>query len=58
MSNLYRKWWFWLLVIVVLVILYFILGALGIIPTYQCGSTMGPNGPVNWCQWRYGTIVG
>jgi len=54
----FKKWWVWLVLVVTLVSLYFILGKLGIIPTYQCGSTMGINGPVNWCQWSYGAIVG
>lgn len=56
--NLIKKWWFWLLVVLAIVILYFILGALGIIPTYQCGSTMGLEGPVSWCGWYRGTVVG
>ncbi len=38
---------------------WFILGyGLQIVPIYQCGSTMGPNGPVNWCEWATGLIVG
>lgn len=55
---IYRKWWFWLLLFLGIYLSYFILGALGIIPTYQCGSTMGIEGPVNWCKWSYGKIVG
>jgi hypothetical protein len=55
-----KKWWFWLLLIAILVILYYVLGNLGITPMYRCGSTMGPQGPVNWCQWLKGAgdIVG
>lgn len=57
--NLTKKWWFWILVILgILVMLYFILGALGVIPTYQCGSTMGTDGPIDWCTWSKGKIVG
>jgi len=58
MDLVYKKWWFWLMAVVVLVLLYVVLGVLGIIPTYQCGSTMGLNGPVNWCGWYRGTVVG
>ncbi|GEM_PF-6088982 len=47
-----------LLIMAILVLMYFILVALNIIPTYQCGSTMGINGTVNWCQWSRGIIVG
>jgi len=47
-------------IVVVSVIVYLELGKAGIVPTYRCGSTMGPNGPVKWCEWikGKGVVVG
>jgi hypothetical protein len=56
--EVFRKWWFYVVIAVIVIFLYYILGSLGVIPTYQCGTTMGPNGPVDWCDWHYGTVVG
>jgi len=57
-----KKWWFWLVVLVLLIALaltaYYILGMLGVIPTYQCGYTMGIDGPIKWCDWHRGVVVG
>jgi len=58
LKELIKKWWFWVIVILTIILLYFILGALGITPMYQCGSTMGPEGPVAWCAWHRGILVG
>ena len=44
--------------LIALGLIYLILAATGIVPTYQCGSTMGPNGPENWCGWYKGNVVG
>ena len=52
--ELFKNWWFWLIVVIMLIFLYLVLSKLGIIPHYCCGSTMGENGPVNWCGWYKG----
>lgn len=56
--KFYKEWWFWIAVIALIILIYWILGILEIIPTYHCGSTMDPDGPINWCGWHKGTIVG
>jgi uncharacterized membrane protein len=59
--KILKKWWFWalLILIIIIIILYFVLAYIfNILPRYQCGSTMGPNGSVNWCGWYKGTVVG
>jgi hypothetical protein len=65
--ELIRNWWFWPLVAIAIILtliqLYLIQGflffaVLDFIPTYQCGSTMSPAGPVSWCGWYKGIVVG
>ncbi len=55
---MFKKWWHYLILLVVLVLIYYVLAIFGLVPWYWCGSTMGPNGPVPWCQWHTGLIVG
>ncbi len=49
-----------IVVVIVSVLVYLELGKAGLVPTYRCGSTMGPNGPVSWCKWikGKGVVVG
>jgi hypothetical protein len=35
-------------------VIYYILGQLGITPIRHCDTTMGPNGPVHFCEWYSG----
>jgi hypothetical protein len=52
MLNILKKWWFYLIILIIFLLIYYILSyKLGVLPSYQCGSTMGPEGVVNWCQW-------
>ncbi len=51
-----KKWWFWIIIFLVICIIYFLLWIKGLVPIYQCSSTMGPEGPVKWCGWYKGII--
>lgn len=53
-----KRWLVLLVLLLGLLVAWFVLSRLGILPTYQCGSTHGPNGPVNWCGWYRGIVVG
>ena len=45
------------LIIIIAMILILILGfTLDIFPTYQCSTSTGPNGVVEWCEWSRGVI--
>ncbi len=56
--KLLKKRWFYFLVLLLIVLIYLALVSLGVLPTYQCGTTLGPNGPIEWCGWYRGTVVG
>ncbi len=44
------------IITVVIILIYGLLWIKGIVPFYQCSSTMGPDGPVRWCGWYRGII--
>lgn len=54
---MFKKWWFYLIVVILLAIIYYILGLMGFVPIYQCGSAMGPNGVMSRCLWHRGIIT-
>lgn len=50
---------FYLIILIILsIIIYFILVRLGIVPAYQCSSTLSPDGMVKWCGWFKGFSAG
>ena len=51
-----KEVWFLILILFTLSIVYIVLWSAGIVPLYQCSSTMGPEGPVQWCMWVKGYI--